>query len=318
VRRPTLVTGAAGFAGSHLLDLLTRETDLPLVAWYRPEGARPLALPGVTWEPVDLLDRTRVHDQLSRLRPAAVYHCAGAAHVGQSWNDTERTFATNLRGMQHLLEGLRRTAEPSRVLLPSSAMVYADADHPLREDDPIKPASPYALSKLAQELLAADYPGGPEVVIARAFNHIGPRQDPIYSISGFARRIAEIESGHDRPELAVGNLEAQRDVTDVRDTVRAYRLLLERGQPGRVYNVCSGRALSIRALLDMLLARARVPIAVRTDPARYRPNDSPLVVGDPARLRDELGWSPRISIDRTIDDVLGHWRTESRRTTEAS
>ena len=318
MRRPTLVTGAAGFAGSHLLDLLTRETDLPLVAWYRPDGARPLTLPGVTWEPVDLLDRTRVYDQLATLRPAAVYHCAGAAHVGQSWNDTERTFATNLRGMQHLLEGLRRTEQPSRVLLPSSAMVYADADHPLREDDPIKPASPYALSKLAQELLAGDYPDGPEVMIARAFNHVGPRQDPIYSISGFARRIADIESGHDRPELAVGNLEAQRDVTDVRDTVRAYRLMLERGQPGRVYNVCSGRALSIRSLLDMLLARARVPIAVRIDPARYRPNDSPLVVGDPARIRDELDWSPRISIDQTIDDVLGYWRTESRRTTEAS
>jgi GDP-4-dehydro-6-deoxy-D-mannose reductase len=147
------------------------------------------------------------------------------------------------------------------------------------------------------------------VSIARAFNHFGPRQDPRFAASGFARRIAEIETGRLEPELLVGNLDARRDLTDVRDTVRAYRLILERGTPGRVYNVCSGRALSIRDLLDLLLARARVRIRVKVDPARYRPNDLPLVLGDPTRLSAELGWTPEIPLERTADDLLAFWRS---------
>ena len=146
------------------------------------------------------------------------------------------------------------------------------------------------------------------VSIARAFNHFGPRQDPAFSTSGFARQIAAIEAGLQPPEFRVGNLEAQRDLTDVRDTVRAYPMIAERGRPGRVYNVCSGRAVAIRDVLDMLLARARVPIRVHVDPARFRPNDVPLLLGDPARLREELGWTPLIPLEQTLDDLLGFWR----------
>jgi GDP-4-dehydro-6-deoxy-D-mannose reductase len=147
------------------------------------------------------------------------------------------------------------------------------------------------------------------VTIARAFNHFGPRQDPHFVASGFARRIADIEKGRWEPEISVGNLDAQRDLTDVRDTVRAYRLILERGQPARPYNVCSGRAITIRHLLDQLIARARVRVAVRIDPARYRPNDAPLLLGDPSRVREELGWTPEIPIEQTLDDLLDYWRT---------
>ena len=157
-----------------------------------------------------------------------------------------------------MIEGLRDAGIDARVLIPSSAMVYAAADEPLREDHPLLPTSPYALSKLAQEMVGSENPGGPQVLIARAFNHFGPRQDPWFVASGFARRIADIEAGRWKPEIAVGNLDARRDLTDVRDTVRAYRQMLERGSPGRAYNVCSGRAIAIRDLLDMLLARARV------------------------------------------------------------
>jgi GDP-4-dehydro-6-deoxy-D-mannose reductase len=149
-------------------------------------------------------------------------------------------------------------------------------------------------------------------MIARAFNHFGPRQDPWFVASGFARRIADIEAGRWAPEISVGNLDARRDLTDVRDTVRAYRMILERGAPGRAYNVCSGRAIAIRELLDMLLARARVPIEIKIDPARYRPNDLPLLVGDPGRLRDELGWQPEVPLSRTIDDLLEYWRCQAR------
>lgn len=307
---PVLVTGATGFAGGHLLDVLAHDR---VVAWYRGGASPPRAAPGIAWEMVDVLDRSAVRAALARLRPAAVYHCAGAAHVGRSWESIEPTFAVNVRGTHHLIEGLRDNQLNARVLIPSSSTVYAAAIVPHTEEHPLLPASPYALSKLAQELVGGGNPGGPDVLIARAFNHIGPRQDPQFAASGFARRIAEIEAGRGEPEIAVGNLAARRDWTDVRDTVRAYRLIVERGVPGRVYNVCSGRALATGDLLNMLLARTSAPIRVMVDPARYRPSDSPLMVGDPQRIRDELGWSPEIPIDRTIDDLLAFWRSEVTR-----
>ena len=263
------------------------------------------------WEAVDLLDRNAVRAAMSRIRPKAVYHCAGAAHVGRSWASTESTFAINVRGTHHVLEGMREAGIEARVLVPSSALVYAAAQIPLREDHRLSPASPYALSKLAQEMLGTGNPGGPEVMIARAFNHFGPRQDPGFVASGFARRIADIEAARWAPEISVGNLEAERDLTDVRDTVRAYRLILERGTVGRPYNVCSGRAIAVRDLLDMMLARATMPITVKTDPARYRPNDVPLVLGDPSRIQEELGWTAQIPLDQAVDDLLAYWRGRS-------
>jgi GDP-4-dehydro-6-deoxy-D-mannose reductase len=304
----TLVTGAAGFAGGHLLDLLSADTP-DLVAWSRPGGAPPQAAAGAAWEAIDLLDRDAVRHAIARVRPVVVYHCAGAAHVGRSWDRTESTLATNVRATHYLLDALSRAQVESRVLIPSSAMVYASADRALTEDDPLIPSSPYAFSKLAQEQLGCRPYGKVHVLIARAFNHFGPRQDPMFVASGFARRIADIERGRWAPEIAVGNLEARRDLADVRDTVRAYRLIVQRGKPGRPYNVCTGRAIAIRDLLGMLIARARVPMTVKPDPARYRPNDVPLLLGDPQRLHDELGWTPRIPLDQTIDDLLEYWRT---------
>jgi GDP-4-dehydro-6-deoxy-D-mannose reductase len=303
-----LVTGAAGFAGSHLVDLLARD-GAGIVAWHRPGGAPPREVPGTRWEAVDLHDRDAVDAAIARTGPSTVYHCAGAAHVGRSWESTETTFATNVRATHHLLQALERAAAPARVLIPSSALVYASAGEALTEDHPLVPASPYGLSKLAQEMLGVRTNGPLAVTIARAFNHFGPRQDPYFVASGFARRIADIEHGRWEPQIAVGNLDARRDLTDVRDTVRAYRLILERGVPGRPYNVCSGRAIAIRDLLDRLIARARVPVEVRVDPARYRPNDTPLLLGDPRRLRDELGWTAEIPIEQTLDDLLEYWRT---------
>ena len=285
-----------------------------MTAWHRPGGAPPrdtAGAPGATWRAVDLLDRDMVRDALAALRPTHVYHCAGAAHVGRSWDNVEPTFAINVRGTHHVVEGLRDAGLNARVLIPSSAMVYGGCDEPLTEEHPLAPASPYALSKLAQEMIGGGNQGGPDVdvLIARAFNHLGPRQDAWFVGSGFARRIADIEGGRWDAEITVGNLNTRRDLTDVRDTVRAYRLINERGTPGRVYNVCSGRAVTIRDLLDRFLVRARVPIRVTVDPARLRPNDTPLVVGDPRRLHDELGWKAEIPLDQTVDDLLEYWRS---------
>jgi GDP-4-dehydro-6-deoxy-D-mannose reductase len=315
----TLVTGGAGFAGSHLIERLT-PTGAPIVAWRRPTGdgepksaERSRQAGGtasrVEWRAVDLLDRSAVRKAVADIRPSAVYHCGGMAHVGRAWTSTTDTLATNVRGTHHLIEGLRLENVHARIVIPSSAMVYAASNAALGEDDPLLPNSPYGLSKLAQEMLGRHATGdGLTVTIARAFNHVGPRQNPFFAASGFARRIADIEAGRWEPEITVGNLEARRDLTDVRDTVRAYQLLLERGANGRAYNVCSGRAIAIRELLDMLLARAHVPVRVRVDPARYRPNDVPLVLGNPARIHDELGWRAEIPLERTIDDLLAYWR----------
>jgi GDP-4-dehydro-6-deoxy-D-mannose reductase len=306
----TLVTGAAGFAGSHLVDHLV-DGGADVVAWHRPGHPPSRDVRCTRWDAVDLLDADEVDAAIARLRPAAVYHCAGAAHVGRSWDSTEPTFAANVRGTHHLLRALERVGANARVLVPSSALVYRGADEALTEAHPLVPNSPYGLSKLAQEMLAQRSNGPLGVTIARAFNHLGPRQDPQFVASGFARRIADIERGIWEPEIPVGNLEARRDLTDVRDTVRAYRLILERGTPGRPYNVCSGRAITIRHLLDLLLARARVPVSVKVDPARYRPNDTPLLVGDPSRLRDELGWTAQIPLEQTLDDLLEYWRGQA-------
>lgn len=303
-----LVTGAAGFAGSHLLDLLGTD-DTEVVAWHRPGPVRPPARKGVTWQAVDIVDSGAVRQAIEGIKPKAVYHCAGAAHVGKSWEKTTSTFEINVRGTHNLLEGLRRARLRSKVLIPSSAMVYGSSSDVMSEDHPLVPHSPYALSKLAQEMAGlrarAD---GLRVSIARSFNHVGPRQDPFFAASGFARRIADIEAGKWEPEIAVGNLDARRDIHDVRDTVRAYRLILEHGVDGRAYNVCSGRAISIRLLLDKLLAHARVPIRIRVDPTRYRPNDVPVLLGDPTRLTTELGWLPEIDLEQTLEDLLGYWR----------
>jgi len=313
----TLITGAAGFAGSHLVDLLTgsgADPAAPVVGWYRPGGTPPTRnASAVKWEAVDLLDRAAVLDAVARLRPAVVYHCAGEAHVGQAWERTEATFAINVRGTHHLVDGLCRVGAEARMLVPGSALVYQPAGEALTEDRPLIPTSPYGVSKLAQELLGS-HTSTPavQILIARAFNHFGPGQDPTFSTSGFARQIAEIEAGLKPPEIAVGNLDARRDLTDVRDTVRAYRTIAERGRAGRAYNVCSGHAVAIRDVLDMLIARAHVAIRVHVDPRRFRPNDVPLLLGDPGRLRGELGWTPTIPIEQTVEDILKYWRQKVR------
>ncbi len=308
--RPILVTGASGFAGGHLLDLLS-QTDTDVVAWHQPDG-QPLQSRRTEWAAVNVLDRAAVRSAVQHARPIEVYHFAGAAHVGNAWSDSTSTFEVNVLGTHHLMEAMRDVAPDASVLLPSSALVYASSEHQLREDDPLLPKSPYGLSKLAQELVARSCGRlkGPKVFVARAFNHLGPRQSPSFVASAFAKQVAEIEAGKASPELRVGNLEARRDLTDVRDTVRAYRAILQHGTSDRPYNVCSGEAVSIRELLDRLLTRARVPVRVTVDPLRYRPNDVPLVVGDRSRLQNEVGWQPDIPLDRTLDDLLAFWRTQ--------
>jgi GDP-4-dehydro-6-deoxy-D-mannose reductase len=306
-----LVTGAAGFVGSHLLELLEREAA-DLVAWLRP-GTQPLVRGSrVRWVDIEMHDRDAVNRAIAETRPAAVYHLAGVPHVGESWSHVQETFAGNVLATHHLFGALRRSEIRPRVLITSTAFVYAPQDRAITEDDVTRPNSPYGTSKLGQEMVAtrAWEDDGIPSLIARAFNHIGPRQAPSFVASSIARQIAEIELGRKAPMLSMGNLDSQRDIMDVRDTVRAYRSMMQSARPGLPYNVCSGTPVPIRTLVELMRSQARVPIAIEQDPARFRPNDTPLVLGDRRRLERDTGWVPVIPLAQTVADLMTYWRQQ--------
>ena len=292
-----LVTGAGGFAGSHLVEHL--RTSRQVVGWTR--------------QTVDLLDRQRVRDAIRELRPPQIYHCAGVPHVAESWRDTTQPLEGNVLATEHLFDALRREGIKCRVLVPGSATVYAPSSDPISETHALAPSSPYAISKLAQEQLAlrAIEEDGLDVVLTRSFNHTGPRQTPAFVAPSMARQIALIERGKLEPVIKVGNLDAQRDLTDVRDVVRAYAALMRSGKTGVIYNVASGVGRPIRSILDALVSRSKVPVRIEIDQSRMRPNDVPIVVGDASRVTTETGWRPEITFDRMLDDLLTYWRLQS-------
>ena len=310
---PPLVTGATGFAGSHLVDQLLEEN--PHVAAWGHAGGR--GVPDerrqdrIQWTSVDLLDLDDVTRALTAIRPAAIFHCAGIADVHSASRASTAALRINALGTHNLLEAVRRCQFDVPVLVTGSALVYRSAAEAIDETGAIAPSTPYGVSKLAQEMAAARASWCP-VFLVRAFNHAGPRQADAFVTSSFARQIAEIETGQREPVLHVGNLEAKRDITDVRDTVRAYRLLLHRGTPGQPYNMCSGRAYRIADLLDILLSQAQAKISVETDPERLRPSDTPIVLGSYARLERDTGWRPQIPIEQTLSNLLDYWRGLTR------
>jgi GDP-4-dehydro-6-deoxy-D-mannose reductase len=263
---------------------------------------------------VDIRDPDGVRSALRDVEPDVVYHLAALTHVGRSWEAPEETIQVNVVGTLHVLEAARRATRPPRVLLVSSAEVYGAAGgDPLGESAELRPVTPYAASKVAAEFLGLEaFLGrGLEVVRCRPFNHVGPGQSDAFVVSGLARRIAESElSG---AEVRVGNLSAARDFTDVRDVVRAYRMLARDGVAGEVYNVSSGVAVTVAEIFDRLAALARAPVRRVEDPELFRPVDVPLVVGNAARLHAATGWEPTIGLETTLGDVLEHWREQVAR-----
>jgi len=284
------VTGGSGFVGPWLQDHLRAAGD----EVFAPE--------------VDITDGAALAAAMREVDPDAVYHLAALSHVGESWDDPERTFEVNAVGTLHLLEAARAVPAPPTVLLVCSAEVYgrvAPPDLPLTEDSALRPVSPYAASKVAAEFLGlqAFLAHKLPVVRVRAFNHIGPGQAPTFVVSSLAHQIASVTSAGGSA-VKVGNLSPERDFTDVRDVVRAYRLLVERGRPGEVYNVCSGESVPIEEVAGRLLSLAGSNLHLEVDPDRVRAVEMPVLRGDPSRLVSATGWAREYPLDRTLADVL--------------
>jgi GDP-4-dehydro-6-deoxy-D-mannose reductase len=309
-----LITGIAGFAGSHLAEYLLAETSLEVWGVLREHDThiahlrhRLHLLYG------DLTDPDITQVILARTQPDYVFHLAGQAFVGESWDNPWATMEPNIRSQVNVLAVAADLGLEARLLVVGSNEEYGSIrpdDLPIDEDTPLRPNSPYGVSKVAQDFLGLQYhlSHGLHTVRVRPFNHIGPRQRDQFVVPSFARQIAEIEAGLRPPVMRVGNLSARRDFTDVRDTVRAYWLLLQHGQPGQVYNVGSGRAYSAHEILDALLSLTSTRIEVQVDPARLRPTDVPLSVCDASKLRAATGWQPSILLAQTLRDVLEEWR----------
>jgi GDP-4-dehydro-6-deoxy-D-mannose reductase len=310
-----LITGANGFVGVHLAAALRRShpaAHLRALVW-GDENLDELAVtyPGLEIVEADLRQRESAREAAA-FEPDLVFHLAAAASVSASWHRPELAFEVNLLGTLHLLTELRAAGTAPRVVVATSGEIYGRSAGSARctEDHALAPMSPYAVSKAAQDLLVAQEhaSGGLPTVRLRLFNHTGPGRPAQFAESSFARQIAAAELGLAPGLVEVGNLDAVRDFTDVRDVTRAYLLAASHGEPGAAYNVCSGRGVTIAEILRRLCELSRVPIEVVTDPKRLRPADVPSLIGDPTALETLTGWRAEIPLEKTLGDLLDHWR----------
>ena len=310
-----LITGIAGFAGSHLAELLLEDSTTSVVGVHHPEHRPQHTVQNERFHMhhLDILQAARLEELVHEVSPDAIYHLAGLAHVQESWNNRRGTIETNFIGTFNLLEACRKLTKTPKVLLVGSGECYGivpEQEQPIEETRPLFAASPYAVSKIAQEILGIQYAIADHlpVYISRPFNHTGARQKESFVCSAFAMQIARGELGMTEREIRVGNLMARRDFSDVRDVVAAYSAILNAGRPGEAYNICSGRAISIQEILDTLLSHARVEFRVIPDPERFRPVDMPVMVGTAEKLQSQTDWKPRYELRETLLDLLNYWR----------
>ncbi|MEI7643850.1 MAG: GDP-mannose 4,6-dehydratase [Chloroflexales bacterium] len=309
-----LITGINGFVGSHLAEYLLQQGACEIWGVSRSSSIDLIRLRGqVTLVQADLTDPESTARAIVAAQPDMIFHLAGQPFVPESFRDPAATMATNILGALHIFLALIAHRLPARVLVVGTNEEYGKIqpeDLPINEHAPLRPTSPYGVSKVAQGMLGLQYhlSHGLDVVRVRPFTHIGPRQNERFVTAAFARQIARIERGLQPPVMQVGNLSACRDFTDVRDVVRAYALLMRHGVAGEVYNVGTGQAVMIRDMLDMLLAESATPIEVQLSADLMRPIDIPLVTCDARKLRACTGWSPTITISQTMRDVFAYWR----------
>lgn len=342
-----LITGITGMAGSHLADYLLTLPGVEVYGTYRwrskldnlehlrragklnliAEGgnltctavlekmlAREARSDAVNLIDCELTDPYAVERVIGAVRPERIFHLAAQSFVPQSWNAPAATLTTNITAQVHLFEAIRKVGIDPLIQIAGSSEEYGlvyPHEVPMKETNPLRPLSPYAVSKVAQELLAWQYGRsyGLKCVVTRGFNHTGPRRGHVFVTSSFAKQVAEIERGlHNPPILHVGDLESKRDWTDVRDTVRGYWLALEKGEPGEVYNIGSGTCRSIGEMLNILLDLSHAEVTVEQDPARMRPSDVKILWADISKFQQQTGWKPMIPFRQTMRDLLDYWR----------
>jgi len=312
-----LITGITGFAGSHLADyILENQADdqvFGLIRW-RSRMENILHIKDrIHLIEADLKDMVSLKKCLAEVQPDRIFHLAAQSFVPTSWICPAETFAINALGQINLFEAVLSLGISPKIQIAGSSEEYGlvNTDEvPMKETNPLRPLSPYAVSKVAQDLLGWQYykSYGLKVVRTRGFNHTGPRRGEVFICSNFAKQIVEIEKKKKEPIIYVGNLEAKRDFTDVRDIARAYWLCLEKGIEGEVYNIGTGKTYSIKEVLDMLLSLAKVEVKIEVDPLRLRPSDVPVLLSDSSKFRELTGWAPKISFGQSLQDLLEYWR----------
>jgi len=320
MKKRVLITGVSGFVGSHLVDLLaSRGAQYELYGVVRERsylGNLRHSIDSIKLVECDLINQGTVSQVIRDVKPDHIYHLAGESSVRLSWGGALSMVNNNIIASLNILESVRtENHKKAKVLLACSSEEYglvSKEQIPIKEETPLKPASPYAVSKAAVDMFGFQYnlSYGIDTIIIRAFNHTGPRRPPIYALSNFAKQISEIEKGPREPKIYVGNLEAIRDYTDVRDIVKGYEMAIEQCEPGDVYNLCSSKGYKIGDLLRMLLNLAKCDIETVHDKSRIRPIDLPIIVGDNSKFVKLTSWSPHISIERTLEDLLDYWRKQ--------
>ncbi len=315
-----LITGITGFAGSHLAEHVLGEHEGVEVYGTMRWRSRTENIEGIKSRiellECDLRDASSVKQLVDRVRPDRIFHLAAQSFVPSSWNAPAESLTTNILGQLHIFEAVRAVGLDPWIQIACSSEEYGlvhEDELPITEDNPLRPLSPYAVSKVGQDYLGYQYfkSFGMKIVRTRGFNHDGPRRGDVFVSSNFAKQIVEVEKGLRPPVIKVGNLEARRDFTDVRDIVRGYWLALGgRCEPGAAYNLCSGKAYMIQDVLDELIEMSNVDVKVEKDPERLRPSDVPVLLGDASKFQEATGWEPTIPYSRTLRDMLEYWRAE--------
>lgn len=308
-----LVIGAAGFVGGYLIKELRKFHDMEVFA---------TKLPNSQWEStlarvydLDIMEKDDIVDLLFEIRPDYIFHLAAQSSVGVAWKCPGMTVDVNIKGSINVMDAIRELYYKPRILLIGSGEEYGhieEGETPIRENNPLRPGNIYAATKVCQNMIGHIYSQAydMELVLVRAFNHIGPGQAPLFVVSDFCKQVAEIERNLREPVMRVGNLAARRDFTDVRDVVKAYIKLVQIGIPGETYNIGRGQAIAIKDLLQMIVEKSKADIKVEIDPAKIRPVDVPVIEADTRKIYDLTGWKPEIPLEQTISETLDYWRKQ--------
>lgn len=316
-----LITGITGFVGSHLADYCLTKPDVEVYGTIRWRSKRDNIChieDKINLHECDIKDAVSVQNMLKKVKPHYIFHLAAQSFVPTSWHAPVETLSTNIIGEVNLFEAVRDLGLDPIIQVAGSSEEYGLAyenELPITEENPLRPLSPYAVSKIAQDFLGYQYykSYGIRVIRTRAFNHTGPRRGKVFVVSSFAKQIAEIEAKIKEHVIKVGNLKSRRDFTDVRDIVKAYWLAVENCEPGEVYNISSGKAVSIEEILNRLIKMSEVEIRVAKDPERMRPSDVEVLIGDSTKFRELTKWKPEIPLQKTLEDTLNYWRKKVKR-----